>query len=222
MKQLLIPVALLTATTCLGQAGSLDLSFGGTGMVSTALTTYDNGAAAVAIQPDQKIVTGGYANTGGRHDFCLARYKPNGTLDSTFNGTGIVTFSVSSLDDGIEDIAIQPDGKIVAVGWADNNNHQDIALARFNPDGSIDNTFGTGGKVTTDMAAGNESAFGVVIQPDGKIVVCGTAWPASSPTDPDMVVVRYTAAGAPDNRPAPRPARWSAGRCPRRASPRPR
>ena len=112
----------------------------------------------IALQSDGKIVQSGYSlNNSLKTDFVLTRFNSNGTIDNSFNNTGVVftSFNTSGFSDFGYQAAIQPDGKIVQVGMGINNSSiHHFAVARFNPDGSLDNTFGTGGKVLTTV--GNE------------------------------------------------------------------
>jgi uncharacterized delta-60 repeat protein len=95
---------------------------------------------------------------------------PNGTLDATFGAGGRVTTDFAGDDDQAFAVVLQPDGKIVAAGVAKTSRSADFALARYNANGTLDTTFGTGGRVTTDFAGDDDQAFAVVLQPDGKIV----------------------------------------------------
>src|SRR5439155_25266969 len=101
--------------------GSLDTTFGTNGIVTTRLGDFDASANAVVIvpggQPDSyKIVAAGHTSTSsGNFNFVLVRYNEDGSLDTTFNATGIDTTNFGQLDD-IHDAILQPDGKIVAVG----------------------------------------------------------------------------------------------------------
>ncbi|MCC6690269.1 MAG: T9SS type A sorting domain-containing protein [Bacteroidia bacterium] len=117
-----------------------------------------------------------------------------GTLDVTFNSTGMVTTTIAS-GAGVNAIAIQSDGKIVAVGYSITSGKKDFAVARYNSNGTLDATFGSGGKVSTDVAGGNDEARAVAIQADGKIVVAGYAVLGAAS---DFAVMRYTSAGALD------------------------
>src|SRR5262249_19153544 len=106
-----------------------------------------------------------------------------GTLDPTFGGDGKVTTDFASSNDFGQGAAIQADGKMVVAGFAQNLQNPantDFALTRYNPDGSLDTTFGTGGKVTTDFGSTTDRAFGVAIQADGKIVAAGESVDASN------------------------------------------
>jgi uncharacterized delta-60 repeat protein len=158
--------------------GSLDTSFDTDGKVTTdfggIFPLYHDCAYAVALQPDGKILAGGSTGQcGGSGDnFALARYNADGSLDTTFGTGGKVTTDFFGTRDEIHSLAIQSDGKIVAVGFTVvSGTNWDFAIARYNTNGSLDTAFGTGGKVTTEFQSGDfAEAFGVVIQGNGKIV----------------------------------------------------
>ena len=143
--------------------GTLDTGFGSGGVVTTDFGGQDR-AYAVALSGDKIIVAG-----RGNEDFALARYNADGSLDNTFSGDGKETTDISSFDDA-SDVAIQPDGKIVAAGVG----NQNFALARYNPDGTPDTGFGNNGTMTTDFG-GTEAGEDLALQADGKIVVSGSA-----------------------------------------------
>jgi uncharacterized delta-60 repeat protein len=184
--------------------GSLDITFGSGGIVTTSVGS-DASAGDLAIQPDGKIVAVGPTS----RDLTLVRYTPDGSLDTAFASTGIVTTSISSLGDSTDALAIQPDGKIVAAG---STSFGDLALVRYTTDGSLDITFGSGGIVSTSVGSG-ASASALVIQPDGKIVAAGYALTVHLPCDApgggfpptflgfwqtDFTLVRYTPNGSSD------------------------
>jgi len=149
--------------------GSLDASFGGgTGIVTTDFNSSRDWATAVAVQADGKYVVAGHAGI----DFALARYNIDGSLDVTFDTDGKVITDFSGGYGSAWDVAIQSDGKIIAAGYADQSGSLGLALARYNNDGSLDDTYGTGGLVWTD-ALPFTSAYDMVIQLDDKIVVAG-------------------------------------------------
>jgi uncharacterized delta-60 repeat protein len=158
--------------------GSLDTTFGGDGKVMTDfMMGGPDEANAVALQGDGKIVAAGsVTHSSGALVFAVARYATDGSLDSAFDGDGKVTTIVAS-DDEARGMAIQRDGKIVAVGLACNLciAGPDFGVARYNTNGSLDSTFGAGdGIVLTDFGAGTiDHANAVSIQTDGKIVVAG-------------------------------------------------
>jgi uncharacterized delta-60 repeat protein len=174
--------------------GHLDPAFGGDGSVTTNFAKREDSASAVAIQADGKIVAVGGADTTARVGvFAVARYDRDGTLDTTFGGDGKVTTSFTGGHDAASDVAIQTDGKIVVVGTTGPG---EFALARFDPDGTLDTTFDSDGKVTTSVSAGTDSADAVAIQADGKIVVAGDSWTETGWDGID--VVRYETDGSID------------------------
>ena len=111
--------------------GTLDTSFNGTGKVTTEISGANDVPYAVAIQPDGRIVAAGYATGRSTTDFALVRYNPNGTLDTTFNGTGKVITPIGSLDDQANAVAIQSDGRIVAAGYTHGSSTYDFAVVRY-------------------------------------------------------------------------------------------
>lgn len=183
-----------TATAALAAPGDLDTSFGTTGIVTTTIPGSTFAAFPdVVVQPDGKLVISFTANTAsGGFDMILARYHPNGSLDTTFSGDGIVTspFAISAFDQA-RALALQPDGKILAGGSVGSS----FALVRFNTDGSLDTTFDGDGIVTTSIfSSGTLSAISV--QPDGKIVAGSDV--LNSVNEDFFAVVRYNANGSLD------------------------
>jgi uncharacterized delta-60 repeat protein len=171
--------------------GSLDASFGIGGKVTTDIGLFDV-AFAVAIQADGKIVAaGGTAPEGFCCQFALARYNTDGSLDASFGVGGKVT-TIFAGDSRAFAVAIQADGKIVAAGGRSDPFVTDFALARYNADGSLDTSFGTGGKVTTDFS-GFDQASRVAVQEDDKIVAVGTGGPNN-----DFALTRYNTDGSLD------------------------
>lgn len=158
--------------------GMIDENFGSGGKVTTHVRDFEE-PGSIAVQPDGKILIGGYSTNGANDDFALIRYNANGSLDASFNQTGIVlatfddpTFTI----DFIEDIILQPDGKIIAVGGTSPfgaGSRYDFAAMRFNTDGSLDTSFNGTGKIKFSLDANHDWAHGVVLQPDGKIVIFG-------------------------------------------------
>jgi uncharacterized delta-60 repeat protein len=175
--------------------GSLDTSFNGTGKVTTAIGPSWDVAYALVRQPDGKLVAAGTANNGSNFDFALARYNPNGALDTSFNGTGKVTTPIGSGNDEAMALVLQPDGKLVVAGRSDNGSQHVFALARYNPNGSLDTTFNGTGKVTTAIGSAEDEAYGLALQPDGKLVVAGHS---RTPSQTLFAVARYNPNGSLD------------------------
>jgi len=138
-------------------------------------------ALSVAIQLDGKIILAGSAfNSATGSDIALARYNPDGSLDSAFGSGGKVITDFPSSGDIVDDVAfgliLQPDGRIIITGVTEpRSSDSDFALVRYNTDGSLDTSFGSGGKVTTDFSGGEDSAQAIVRQPNGRIAVAGIA-----------------------------------------------
>ena len=185
-----------STSTPASSSGSLDTNFGAGGKVTTAIGAMFDSISDVVIQTDGSIVTVGSSPTGTYTGvFAIARYKSDGSLDTTFNSTGKVTTAVGSSNDIARTATIQADGKIVVVGGSASQPGNDIfALARYNINGSLDTSFGTGGTVTTTI--GNASfANSVAIQPDDKIVVAGSAFISATS---EFALVRYNTDGSLD------------------------
>ena len=192
----LAALLVLTAGSAQATPGALDPTFGTGGKVTTSFgPTYDFGNA-LAIQSDGKILMAGQAANALNYDFALSRYNADGSLDSSFGSGGKVVTPIGSNSDAVFALVIQPDGKIIAAGYTYNGANTDFALARYNADGSLDSTFGSGGKVTTDIASRDDYLFATALQPDGKIVVAGFSKGAT--TSDDFAVARYNADGTLD------------------------
>lgn len=178
------------------QNGSLDNSFGINGIVITQIGDTNDCIESVVIQPDGKILTGGYSIKDSANDFALAMYNLDGSLDNSFGTNGIVTTSIGDKDDKIFSIALQSDGKIVAGGSYIDSLYWDFAVVRYNPDGSLDNSFGTNGIVTTSIGPRHDVINTVLIQPDGKIAAVGYSYNGENY---DFAIVRYNPNGFLDN-----------------------
>ena len=175
--------------------GTLDTSFGGSGIVTTTIGVSSHGSS-VAIQPDGKIVVAGDSSPGGAFNFALVRYNANGSLDTTFNGTGKVTTDIGGSTDHGVSVTIQSDEKIVVAGasYQVAAGNMDFALARYNSDGSLDTTFNGTGKVTTAVGGSDDFARSLAVKNDGKIIVAGSSFNSND----DLALVRYNANGTLD------------------------
>ena len=185
--------------------GSLDQSFGNGGKTIHSILGQMSEANAVVIQTDGKIVVAGYSyNQFTDRDFALARYHPDGSVDASFDGDGVAITDFSFHFDMVHAIALQPDGKIVAVGEGDGTGSDSslFALARYKRNGTLDDTFGFDGKLTTYFItrSGYSSAQAVAIQPDGGIVAAGvTKSDGASGAEKDIALARYKRNGRPDD-----------------------
>jgi uncharacterized delta-60 repeat protein len=149
---------------------------------------------AQAIQADGKLVSAGFSFNGKNLDFAVARYLPDGNLDSSFHGDGKVTTDVGGADDQANAVALQPDGKILVAGRAGNGRNDDLAVVRYNADGSLDGSFGSGGKVQLDVAGFGDSAQAIAVQADGKILIAGYSGRGTQ----DTVLARLNTDGSRD------------------------
>jgi uncharacterized delta-60 repeat protein len=180
------------AVTRYNTDGSLDNSFGIGGKVTTDIDSTEYGTA-VAIQADGKIVVVGYIVN---HDFVLVRYNTDGTLDNTFGNGGKLVSDIPGTLGTVRSVVIQSDGKIVVGGDIYNWPNKDIALIRYNTDGSLDNSFGTGGIQTTAVGTNNDLATSIALQNDGKIVISASSIFGNYC---DLTVLRYNTNGSLDN-----------------------
>jgi uncharacterized delta-60 repeat protein len=188
-------------------AGALDTTYGGTGMVTTAIGTFASESLAAAVQPDLKVVVAGWTNSPSQ--FAIARCNPDGSLDTAFGSGGIVVLPLSQ-GNGAQAVALQPDGKILAAGSAEftvkkGTSIVEWAVVRLNPNGSLDTTFGGGtGEVFTAFAAASSNppsaiVYALALQSDGKIVATGTGSVTQNGTVTNgLAVARYNPDGSLD------------------------
>lgn len=190
------PVTNITAVVArFNSNGSLDTTFDGNGY-NNSLFMLD--ANSVVLQPDGKIVVGGRIQNSGYEAFSIARFNSDGSLDSTFNGNGKVTTAIG-ITSSIISVNVQADGKIVAAGrtaLTGTFSNRDFAIVRYNADGSLDTTFGTSGRVATDISS-TDDLYDSVIQEDGKILTVGFSTDPLS-TMKSVTLVRYNGDGSLD------------------------
>ncbi|MFT7775101.1 hypothetical protein [Roseateles sp.] len=179
--------------------GGLDSRFGKGGKVSTAFGNAGRSdeAQAVAVQPDGKILVAGSSDQGATgYDFALARYLPDGMLDTGFGRDGRVTTSFGNGTDKAYALLLLPDGRIVVGGDSHQGaNGSDFALARYNPDGSLDASFGNGGKVLTAIGSDSsrETIYALAQQ-----TVAGVARVVAVGGEGDFIAAAYRADGTLD------------------------
>lgn len=176
--------------------GRVDGSFGPGGKVTTTVGT-GSGANAVLQQPDGKLVVAGFstASMEAPSDVLLARYLPDGRLDASFGVAGAVTTDFGG-NDGALALVQQPDGKFVVAGGSSSGlSVGNTLLARYHPDGSLDDAFGVGGKVVVNLGGASNGATALLLQPDGKLVVTGVAG-LSRVTPSSLVIARFQPNGS--------------------------
>ena len=191
MKQFLTAVIGLLALTARAQPGTLDNSFGVSGVAMSPFVTQYSYGHDLAIQPDGKILVTGHLDISGIMHVFVARYHTDGTIDSTFanpvTGVGNTEYARA--------ITLQPDGKILVAGYVFGITGSDFLLIRFLPDGTYDHSFGQFGIVVTSLpGASMEEAYTVAVQPDGKILVAGVSVLGNH----DLAMVRYLPNGNVD------------------------
>ena len=187
--------------------GSVDKTFGNGGDV---LIDFGAGttvaASGVAIEPNGNIVVAGTfsgfdSNFNFFRDFALASVTSSGAVNTAFGTNGqVITSFGTNTPATAAGLAIGPDGKIVVAGTANDPTtfQNEFALARYNTNGKLDRSFGTGGEVTTTFAPGAPaSASSVAIGPDGKIVVAGSTTDQTTFTD-SFALARYNTNGKLD------------------------
>lgn len=177
--------------------GTIDSSFGTAGIVFTQVSATAEQGNVLKIQPDGKILAGGYGNFNGASDCAVVRYNANGSLDNTFGTNGIVVTPIGNGSESINDIVLQPDGKILAAGLTSNTGSPTRFLViRYNANGTLDNTFGTAGTATVAPTASLNIATSICLQADGKIVLGGRSM---NPSTFDFSLARFDANGILDN-----------------------
>ena len=181
--------------------GTLDLSFGNNGIT---LTDYinngnDNYSNASAIHTDGKIVLGGYSVNGSVQNITFVQHNPDGTLDNTFGNGGIKVLIFGGSDDQLTDLAFQPDGKIVFVGYTDNGTTTKMIAGRLNTDGSLDNSFNANGMTVIDFGTSTDSyGLAMGLLDDGKIIIAGHISENQNAVN-NIAMCRLTSTGVPDN-----------------------
>ncbi len=197
-------------------AGTLDTGFGVGGIVDTPIPVGRGGGVdALALTGDGRIVAAGMVTLDGGvpsvADFAITRYSPGGTLDGAFGDGGIAFAGIPPEAALVRSVAVLPDGHVLAAGTVGSNLSSDYAIVKFNPNGSLDTTFGSSGKATVNIRS-LDGAGAMVLQPDGKSLVVGSSAPVTTiggmPVlgPADLSAVRLNADGSLD------PSFGSAGR----------
>jgi len=169
--------------------GVLDNSFGVNGISSNDFSNSNEIPYDSAVLPDGSILVAGDADPSGFSVFFAAKYSKDGVTVTNFGINGFSTFQVGSGNNGVSTVKIQNDGKIIIGGYAYEGTETTMAVVRLNSDGTPDQSFGVNGSVTTDIRQGSEYINDMLIQKDGKILVCGVARGLIS--NSDFTAVRY-------------------------------
>ncbi len=186
-----------------GDASAGRETFGEDGHVLTDFASTQDIPVGIAIQSDGKILVAGSVSdaTGDsqKHDFALARYNQDGTLDQSFGTAGLVRIDFGAAE-SCSGVALQQDGKIVVAGQQQpvDTSTSDFLTARYLPNGELDSGFGNTGRVVTDFSGAWDIAWAVDIQGDGKIVVVGSSWDDSDFLPTYGALARYNANGSLD------------------------
>jgi uncharacterized delta-60 repeat protein len=194
-------------------SAGLDPTFGDGGKVTTDFPKDRDWPADAALQPDGKLVVVGYTEGPTSADFAVARYNADGSPDLTFGAGGKVTTSFPGYPATSGDyaqataVAFQPDGKIVVAGAGNQ-----FLLARYNADGTLDPSFGTGGEIFSESTPVIRKPTDVAVTPDGKVVVAGSSYILDEEgyEEVGLTMSRYNADGTPDESFGPGGARDSA------------
>lgn len=169
--------------------GNPDSTFAEDGILVMLVGNNHDRGNAVIIQPDQKILVIGDAVVTGKSAIFLARFTTDGLPDISFGENGVVTTDYEDSSIGAFAGILEPEGKIIAAGYInDPETMLDFAMVRYNNDGTLDNTFGNGGKVKTAIGDDKDNSYAAALQPDGKIILAGYATQSSQA---DFAIVRY-------------------------------
>ncbi len=188
-------LTLFISNSVYAQPGTLDATFGTGGIVSTDIGTADDKGYSILQQADGKLVVAGLSNNGANNDFAVVRYNIDGSLDAGFGLGGSVTTPIGAGNEAGQAILLQPNGKILVAGFTSTGTSNDFALVRYNINGSLDNTFGVGGIVTTPLGSANDQGQSVALQTDGKILLAGFT---NNGVNEDFGVCRYDTNGVLD------------------------
>jgi len=184
------------AVVRLDAGGTLDPSFGGSGIVTLDVGVRAR-AQAIALDGEGRIVVAGFGVLvpSGVEQFVAVRLLDDGTLDESFGTGGVAATSFGTRDARALAVAVRSDDGIVLAGWARNSSNRDVAFVRYTEDGVVEPGFGNGGKITYGVGTGNDEAMAVAVDDDDRIAFAGYAADGSTY---DFLAGRLTATGAPD------------------------
>jgi uncharacterized delta-60 repeat protein len=186
----------LTNMSAQASDGILDMTFHS----PDGYVLWDGGAGFdrgrdIALQRDGKILVAGYKTNGTDNDMVVIRYNRDGALDTGFGTNGAYIYDSGNGTDGGYAITLQSDSKILVAGESSNGSDADVIVLRLDPNGTLDPNFGSNGIYTYDGGNGYDAILDLLVQPDGRIVACGST---NNGTDDDLMVIRLNANGTPD------------------------
>jgi uncharacterized delta-60 repeat protein len=180
-----VALSVLASTPAFAAPGDLDRSFGDGGKVTLSLARDGSQGNAVLVQPDGRILIGGWAYAKG---FALVRLLRDGSLDPSFGDDGVVTTNFPEGPAVITDLALERDSRVVAAGLVEGF----VAIARYRPNGTLDASFGHDGLVAARYRSSQTGAEGVALDDRGRILVAGSA------SDRSWLLARFSADGRLD------------------------
>jgi uncharacterized delta-60 repeat protein len=178
--------------------GTPDNTFGVNGKVSLDIGGFDDMPTDMIVQSDGRILVAGTITNATEADFGIVRFNADGTPDQTFGVQGVTVYPLTAQYDAVTSIGMQSDNKIILAGKTGQYYpDEDLALARFNADGSIDPTFGTNGQVIMSIGMQSTKANAIRITADDKILLTGFTHP--EPIVYIVLLMKFNADGTPDN-----------------------
>lgn len=177
--------------------GTLDTDFDEDGRAQLEIDVFEDAIHALIIDSNGKILVAGSTRSSSTDsEFALARFNTDGSLDTTFGNNGTVTLDFNLEEDTAHTLAIDPFGNIFVAGASGTGLDSDIALAKLSRSGQLDTSFGTQGKVTTNLGNREDIAYDMAIDNNGKILIAGVTQSATFGSD--IALLRYTAGGSLD------------------------
>ncbi|GAB3021526.1 T9SS type A sorting domain-containing protein [Spirosoma pulveris] len=184
--------------------GSLDTSLSDDGKLTSFFPYTNTHFTSSVVQPDGKVVAAGYTYQNrlsfSSNVFVVVRYNTDGTLDKTFSDDGIQTTDFGLRSESVANAVILQGNKIIVAGYSydsDNNNNVDFAVARYNADGTPDNTFSGDGKLLTDLGPSSNDFTQTIFSQGDKLIAAGYSY--NYETGIGITLVRYNADGSLDN-----------------------
>lgn len=181
--------------------GTIDNTFGTSGVATTVFNSSSGGVYDFALQPDGKIVAVGfYLNEESRNKFAIVRYNVDGSLDLTFGTDGKLMLTFGFAFDFLTSVCIQSDGKILLGGhtYVGYGPRYDFLVCRLESDGTFDYSFGIGGYATARIVDGGNYVYGIKEQPDGKIILAGFTVTMDMISEYDLGLARFNSDGTLD------------------------